>query len=133
MPLQTLLEIPYGVASGRLLSLDAVRPEHDTGSALPVVLWLHGGGWYSGNKRNAISNHMFDDLVHSGFVLASAEYRLSDEAPFPAQIHVSKPLSAGCVLSRRFLGLTQSLSQWPGFRQADIWQRWRRPRVVFQN
>jgi acetyl esterase/lipase len=87
MPLQTLLDIPYGKANGRSLSLDAVRPEQDTGSALPVVLWLHGGGWYSGNKRNPINNHMLDGLVYSGFVLASAEYRLSDEAPFPAQIH----------------------------------------------
>jgi alpha/beta superfamily hydrolase len=87
MSLQTVLDIPYGIANGRSLSLDAVRPNHDTGSALPVVVWLHGGGWYSGNKRNAINNHMLDGLVYSGFVLASVEYRLSGEAPFPAQIH----------------------------------------------
>ena len=47
-PLQTLLDIPYDAASGRLLSLDALRPESDSGAALPVVLWVHGGGWYSG-------------------------------------------------------------------------------------
>ena len=87
MRLQTLLDIPYGIANGRLLSLDALRPERDFGVALPVVLWLHGGGWYSGNKRNAIDKHMLDFLVRSGFVVASAEYRLSDEAAFPAQIH----------------------------------------------
>lgn len=75
------------MANGRLLSLDVLRPEGDSGVALPVVLWLHGGGWYSGNKRNAVDKHMLDFLVGSGFVVASAEYRLSDEAPFPAQIH----------------------------------------------
>ena len=85
--LQTLLDIPYGTANGRLLSLDALRPERDSGAALPVVLWLHGGGWYSGNKRFALNVHMLDFLVHSGFGLASVEYRLSDEAAFPAQIH----------------------------------------------
>jgi acetyl esterase/lipase len=85
--LQTLLDIPYGTANGRLLSLDALRPERDSGAALPVVLWLHGGGWYSGNKRFALNVHMLDFLVHSGFVLASVEYRLSNEAAFPAQIH----------------------------------------------
>jgi len=87
MQLQTLLDIPYGMANGRLLSLDALRPERDSGAALPVVLWLHGGGWYSGNKRFVIHTHKLDFLVRSGFVVASAEYRLSDEARFPAQIH----------------------------------------------
>lgn len=86
-PLQTLLDIPYGAASGRLLSLDALREESDSGAALPVVLWVHGGGWYSGNKRFVIDTHKLDFLVRSGFVLASVEYRLSDEATFPAQIH----------------------------------------------
>jgi acetyl esterase/lipase len=87
MLFKTLLDIPYGMANGRLLSLDALRPEGDSEVALPVVLWLHGGCWYSGNKGNAIDKHMLDFLVRSGFVVASAEYRLSDEASFPAQIH----------------------------------------------
>jgi acetyl esterase/lipase len=87
MGLQTLLDIPCGSANGRVLSLDVLRPARDSGAALPVVLWLHGGGWYSGSKRNVIDKHVLDFLVRSGFVLASAEYRLSDEAPFPAQIH----------------------------------------------
>lgn len=87
MRLQTLLDIPYGMANGRLLSLDALRPKGESEVRLPVVLWLHGGGWYSGNKRNAVDKHMLDFLVRSGFVVASAEYRLSGEASFPAQIH----------------------------------------------
>jgi acetyl esterase/lipase len=41
----------------------------------------------SGNKRNAIDKHMLDFLVRRGFVVVSAEYRLSREASFPAQIH----------------------------------------------
>ena len=87
MRFQTLLDIPYGTANGRLLSLDILQPERDPRAVLPVVLWLHGGGWSSGNKRNALNIHMLDFLARSGFVLASAEYRLSGEAPFPAQIH----------------------------------------------
>jgi acetyl esterase/lipase len=69
---RTLWDIPYGMANGRLLSLDALRPEGDFEVGLPVVLWLHGGGWYSGDKRNAIDRHMLDFLVRSGFVVASA-------------------------------------------------------------
>jgi acetyl esterase/lipase len=84
---ETILDIPYGQVNGRVLSLDALRPESASGAALPAVIWLHGGGWCSGSKRNAINNHQLDFLAHAGFVVASIEYRLSDEAPFPAQIH----------------------------------------------
>ena len=83
--LKTVLDIPFGNANGRVLSLDALLPDEQPSA--PVVLWLHGGGWNSGNKRKAIDNHMLDFLVHSGFAVVSAEYRLSGEAGFPAQIH----------------------------------------------
>jgi acetyl esterase/lipase len=87
MSLQTILDVPYGQLKERVLSLDALRPESGAREALPVVVWLHGGGWGSGSKRHVISHHMLDFMARSGFVIASVEYRLSDEAPFPAQIH----------------------------------------------
>ena len=83
--LKTIFDIPFGNTNGCVLSLDALLPEAQ--SSPPVVLWLHGGGWHSGNKRKAIDKHMLDFLVHKGFALVSAEYRLSGEARFPAQIH----------------------------------------------
>ena len=85
--MKTIIDIPYGNAKGRVLSLDALQPEIPAKIRRPAVLWLHGGGWHSGNKRNAIEMHMLDFLVDRGFVVVSAEYRLSGEAHFPAQIH----------------------------------------------
>lgn len=85
--MNTILDIPYGEINGRVLSLDAVQPERRCENGHPVALWLHGGGWRSGNKRNVIDGHMLDFLVDIGFVVASVEYRLSGEAQFPAQIH----------------------------------------------
>lgn len=123
MRLQTLLDIPYGMANGRLLSLDVLRPEGDSGVALPVVLWLHGGGWYSGNKRNAVDKHMLDFLVGSGFVVASAEYRLSDEAPFPPKSTMSRLLSAGAAPGPRCWVSIPSASGLPAFVQAHTWRR----------
>ena len=123
MRLQTLLDIPYGTANGRLLSLDALRPERDSGAALPVVLWLHGGGWYSGNKRNVIDKHMLDVLVRSGFVLASAEYRLSDEAPFPAQIHDVKAAIHWLRAQPEVLGIDPERVAIAGFLRAHTWRR----------
>src|SRR5580692_839494 len=50
----------------------------------PVVLWLHGGGWRFGDRRLA------PDLAHfaqqSLLAIVSIDYRLSDEAKFPAPI-----------------------------------------------
>ncbi len=45
----------------------------------PVVIWVHGGGWALGDKRNGLENklRLFRDL---GYVFVSVNYRLS---PFP--------------------------------------------------
>ena len=50
----------------------------------PVVIWLHGGGWMSGDKERMV--HRIFGLVHAGFIGASVSYRLSQEALFPANM-----------------------------------------------
>ena len=52
---------------------------------MPVIVWLHAGGWRSGNRKQApdLSRH----FAMRGFAMASIEYRLSGEATFPAQLH----------------------------------------------
>ena len=52
----------------------------------PVVLWVHGGAWRSGDK--ALGAHAPQRrLLERGWALASVNYRLSSEATFPAQLH----------------------------------------------
>jgi len=66
----------------RNLRLDLYRPP-PTDRPVPVVLWLHGGGWRMGTK-------MFCPYIwlrDAGFAVASVQYRLSQTAVFPAQIH----------------------------------------------
>lgn len=48
----------------------------------PFVLWIHGGAWMMGFKD--WDNVKY--LVRHGYAIASIDYRLSTEAPFPAQI-----------------------------------------------
>lgn len=48
----------------------------------PVVVWIHGGSWLGGSKNDCRANF----LVTAGFTTVSINYRLSTEAPFPAQI-----------------------------------------------
>lgn len=49
----------------------------------PLVVWVHGGGWQSGDKAQTPA--LF--LAERGYAVASVNYRLSGEAIFPAQIH----------------------------------------------
>jgi acetyl esterase/lipase len=56
---------------------------------LPVVIYLHGGGWRSGDKQKGPSAAYADALARRGFVVVCANYRLSgkpDNAKFPAQL-----------------------------------------------
>lgn len=68
--------------------LDLYLPKTRGDEPLPVVCWIHGGGWKGGDKRNASK---ITRLVSSGkYAGVSIGYRLSHEAQWPAQIHDCK-------------------------------------------
>lgn len=51
----------------------------------PVILFIHGGGFISGDKADGQEAPALEGLTR-GYAVASMDYRLSDEATFPAQI-----------------------------------------------
>jgi len=52
------------------------------GHALPVLLYLHGGGWVLGNLNSV--DALCRALANaSGFLVVSVDYRLAPEHPFP--------------------------------------------------
>jgi len=51
---------------------------------LPVVIWLHGGGWRFGDRRLAPDLGLF--ARESGLAIVSIDYRLSDEVKFPLPV-----------------------------------------------
>jgi acetyl esterase/lipase len=65
--------------------LDLYLPEKAT-RPLPVILWIHGGGWTRGDKTNGPA-FRFATL---GYAVASMNYRFSQHAIFPAQINDAK-------------------------------------------
>ncbi|MET0271817.1 MAG: alpha/beta hydrolase [Phenylobacterium sp.] len=82
-----LADITYSILPGyRPLKLDLYRPAG--AGAKPLVIYIHGGGWTGGTARNAGAFANFPavlaDLASRGYVVASLNYRLSGEAPFPA-------------------------------------------------
>ncbi len=82
-------DVVYGRAGKRDLHLDLYRPKRPAAEKLPVVVWIHGGGWRAGDKSSgkAILPH----FVRTGrYVAVAVEYRLTTEATWPAQIHDCK-------------------------------------------
>lgn len=67
--------------------LDIYLPANATGK-LPLVIFVHGGGWLSNDKYADIGymKKTVAEIVSSGFALASIDYRFSTQAVFPAQI-----------------------------------------------
>ena len=73
-------DVPYVRDGDRLQRLD-VYPPAGTCPA-PVVVWVHGGGWITGDKENVGAKR--DWARRHGWVLVSVNYRLTDpRAPEP--------------------------------------------------
>lgn len=87
VPLRFIPDLVYGEMDGKPLLLDMVAPLDEGETARPVIIWIHGFGWFAGTRRDNLEISMCTFFAAHGFVAASVEYRLSDEATFPAQLH----------------------------------------------
>ncbi|MEE9097790.1 alpha/beta hydrolase [Pseudarthrobacter phenanthrenivorans] len=84
-------EVTYARAIGfRPLKLDIWLPRNAAGPT-PLVLWVHGGAFQLGDRRELpptfAPDSVFRLLNEAGIACATADYRHSLEAPFPAQLH----------------------------------------------
>jgi acetyl esterase len=80
----------YGTAGGQRLLLDAYLPS-EKGQRRPAVIFVHGGGWRSGDKTAfAPEEQTFAPtatrLVELGFAVFSVDYRLAPAARYPAAV-----------------------------------------------
>ncbi|HSF54233.1 MAG TPA: alpha/beta hydrolase [Algoriphagus sp.] len=79
--------IPYNNDTLKKHLLDIYLPANATGK-IPLVIWVHGGGWLS-NDKYADMGYMkatVAEILNQGYALASIDYRFSTQAVFPAQI-----------------------------------------------
>ncbi len=79
---KVLRDLEYARPDGKPQLLDLYLPEK-AGPSLPVIVWVHGGGWNAGSKDRCPGLW----LVPAGYAVASINYRLSTEAQWPAQIN----------------------------------------------
>jgi acetyl esterase/lipase len=73
-------DLTYATVAGTALGLDLYLPigaKHP-----PLVVYLHGGAWSAGSKTQYPAF-----LVERGFAVASIDFRSTDAAPFPANVH----------------------------------------------
>ena len=138
---EILKDIDYwgdGISRHRL---DVIRSRGAPPARAPVMVYVHGGAWIVGNKREQGKPMMYE-LVARGWVCVAFNYRLSPKATWPDQIVDCKRVlawvkehiaeyggdpsfvvlsggSAGGHLSA-LAALTASDRQWqPGFEAAD--------------
>jgi acetyl esterase/lipase len=71
----------YAQYGTRCLELDVYRP---AGDRLPVVVFVHGGGWKSGYRSEFVP--MALRLTQHGYAAVTVSYRLSGEARYPAAV-----------------------------------------------
>lgn len=73
----------YRALGERKLAMDVFAPEGEP-TPRPGLLLVHGGGWGTGQRE--LLAPLAQALAARGYVTATASYRLSDEARYPAQI-----------------------------------------------
>lgn len=81
-------DVEYGTGGGRGLKMHLVKPKSPPKDPMPVVVYIHGGGWRAGNRDAGV--RPLSRLASRGYFGATIEYRLSGEARFPAQIEDCK-------------------------------------------
>jgi len=79
-------DIEYANVDGTSLRLDIYTPKESAESKHPLIVWIHGGAWRAGDKRQCPAIR----FVEKGYVVASVNYRLTNQAIFPAQIEDCK-------------------------------------------
>lgn len=85
-PSRAGVNVPYARIGDRDLYVNILLPDTTPKRPLPVVVWIHGGGWAAGDyTRNRAA-----EFVKHGYAAASIEYRFTDVAPLPAQVYDCK-------------------------------------------
>ncbi|MFN3754677.1 alpha/beta hydrolase fold domain-containing protein [Flavobacterium sp.] len=78
----SLKDLVFKNTDSRAFYLDAYYKIQD--SLQPVVLLIHGGGWKSGDKSQM--QFLAQEIASKGYACFNIEYRLSDEAKYPAAV-----------------------------------------------
>ncbi|HEX3870168.1 MAG TPA: alpha/beta fold hydrolase, partial [Pirellulales bacterium] len=82
-------DVQFGQVGDDPLLLDVLRPKAESAKPRPAVLFIHGGGWQAGDKSSVLAR-LLPLAASDNYVCVAANYRLSFQAPWPAQLHDCK-------------------------------------------
>jgi len=81
-PAPDFANVKYGPHERNVLDVWLAKSDQPT----PLVIYYHGGGFRGGDKRT-MNPRLLSRLRDGGVTVAAANYRLTNVAPFPAQMH----------------------------------------------
>lgn len=84
----------YKVSTVRYYTVPGVKPQllsldvhyRQGGRRLPVLIYVHGGAWFTGGKNEKSIRRAAKRFVAEGYVFVSVNYRLSPAVKHPAQV-----------------------------------------------
>lgn len=79
-------DIRYREGDSDAWKLDLAMPANFGSELRPALVIVHGGGWRGGSKSVDVYQKMMVDYAQQGYVTININYRLLDEAEFPACI-----------------------------------------------
>jgi len=79
LPAPDHANVAYGPHQRNVLDLWLAKKDQPT----PLVLYIHGGGFRTGDK-NSLNPSFLEECLEAGWSVAAINYRLTDSAPAPA-------------------------------------------------
>ena len=79
-----LHHVQYGKVGDYVLDMELIIPEPRPAKPMPVIMFVHGGGWQDGTSENGMMYAM--QAARDGYIGCSINYRLTQVAPFPAPL-----------------------------------------------
>jgi acetyl esterase/lipase len=106
------LDVPYVENATDRQILDLFVPD-DVSGKVPVVVYVHGGGWRGGSK-DALRDQAKEALLNAGFAVATINYTLVNTAIFPQQIYDLKAVIRFLRANANNYGLSHRVGIWGG-------------------
>lgn len=86
--LELIKDVAYSPDANKLHKLDILRLKKLPKTAMPVLVWIHGGGFVGGAKADGYKHLM--RFAKRGYLCASINYRFAYEKHFPGQLEDCK-------------------------------------------
>lgn len=79
-------DVTYCAPDGIAQKMNVFYPKQLSDQAMPIAVYIHGGGWTAGDKGSGAGSADMQGLLARGYIVASLDYRLAPQSKWPSQI-----------------------------------------------